>query len=304
VEQHLQSCAECRADLQSLRQTVSLLRAVPSLKSPRSFLLPASEGVMQRQAHRRRLAYGSLRLATSFATVLLILAVSGDAVLRLQVLPGSVAAPAVKVAAHATEVLEAAPMMAVESSDSSRAEDALSGTQPLVGAAPDTATPQVVLEADVADTPAPEAAAHEKTTSPATLPSLTFARPAAPPEPPTPAELSVAEEITPTWAATPAAQPTPGVTEAQAALVPTEEQAALAPTEAPLPTRTAVPPTAAPSLPPPAVEAHAPKVEPRFGLNALLEAVQPTLPRIEVILASTVGVLLVAMLWLRSKLGV
>ncbi|MGQ9492522.1 MAG: zf-HC2 domain-containing protein [Anaerolineae bacterium] len=82
VERHLEKCTACRRDLASLQQIVDLLRVTPAIKPPRSFFIPASERARSRQLQRTRLAYGYMRVATAMATVLLVLVVSGDALLR------------------------------------------------------------------------------------------------------------------------------------------------------------------------------------------------------------------------------
>ncbi len=82
LERHLQHCKACREELSSLRRTVELVHALPSVKLPRSFLLRPSEAVAQRQVRRARLGYSYLQAATAAATALLILVVSGDALLR------------------------------------------------------------------------------------------------------------------------------------------------------------------------------------------------------------------------------
>lgn len=91
VQGHLEECSACRADLESLRRTVSLLRAAPVIRPPRSFVLPAAEGARQKHVLRRRLSYAYLQGATAVATVLLVLVVSGDVLLY-----GQVAAPAMR----------------------------------------------------------------------------------------------------------------------------------------------------------------------------------------------------------------
>ena len=47
VERHLAECADCRAELESLRLTVSLLRDLPEIQSSRSFAIPESQPLPQ-----------------------------------------------------------------------------------------------------------------------------------------------------------------------------------------------------------------------------------------------------------------
>ncbi len=85
VERHMAACVRCSADLASLRQTADILRATPVRMLPRSFVLPASEGIRQRQVRRQRVTYGYLRMATAVCSVLLALVLSSDALLRAPV---------------------------------------------------------------------------------------------------------------------------------------------------------------------------------------------------------------------------
>lgn len=113
VRKHLERCAACRRDLASLQQTVTLLRATPKIKPPRSFFIPASEKVKQRQWQRTRLAYGYLRMATAMATVLLVLVVSSDALLRFATIAPAQPMPAAVPAIRTFEA-EPTPMELVE----------------------------------------------------------------------------------------------------------------------------------------------------------------------------------------------
>jgi anti-sigma factor RsiW len=47
LEAHLQGCADCRAELESLRRTRALLRALPQPALPRRFLLPLEPAAQQ-----------------------------------------------------------------------------------------------------------------------------------------------------------------------------------------------------------------------------------------------------------------
>jgi anti-sigma factor RsiW len=301
VQRHLQECRACREDLESLRHTVALLRSAPVLKPPRSFLVPAAEGVRQRQARRRRLSYGFLQAATAVATVMLVLVVSGDALLRLQ--PPVPAAPLptsgeMTAAYESREVLAAAPS-APTAVPSEPVKSVGVTAQPV--AAPTEQAPAESVEAgQAAETVTADALQDQPTTEPLALPSRTFARPAAPPSPPTTeaAELAAPSEsatvmVTDVATATPAPTPT-----------------AQPPTVVPVPTHTAVPPTNTPlpptatPLPLPAIgEAEPPASRPpREGLFAFLEAVRPFLPWAEMVLASLVAVLLLATWWLGRRL--
>jgi len=90
VERHLDECAACRADLATLRQTIGLLRMVPEIPLPRSFLVPVSEG---RTVPRPRPAYALLRTASAVATFLFVLVFSGNMLLRMGVGTAPVAMP-------------------------------------------------------------------------------------------------------------------------------------------------------------------------------------------------------------------
>lgn len=52
LEAHLPSCAACRAELESLRRTRNLVRALPQPPLPRSFALPLEAAPRQEQPHQ------------------------------------------------------------------------------------------------------------------------------------------------------------------------------------------------------------------------------------------------------------
>jgi len=81
VERHLAVCPPCREEVVSLRQTVSVLRELPPRPLPRSFALPASARAAQARHRRWDVAFGALRTATLVTATLLMLLVSGDALL-------------------------------------------------------------------------------------------------------------------------------------------------------------------------------------------------------------------------------
>lgn len=297
VDRHLQGCNACREELESLRQTVSLLRSVPALRPPRSFFIGAGEVAKQRQGHRRRLSYVYLQAATAIASVLLVLVVSGDAILRLQpVQPG---AEMSRVGALAEPHELATDTMPAETLEAGQADEvaavaaqpATPSTEPMAAAplnqteAVPTETVQAMLQHEVGKVVA--------------LPSMTFARPAEPPAPP-----SLAAEAEPTYP-----EPTmEGLAADAATEIPQPTLTPAPPTATPVPptqvpTHTPVPPTVEPAPQPAAGEAEEPlqPVSPTGPLS-LLETLRPSLSWIEGILATIVALLLIVLLWLRAKL--
>jgi len=87
VRHHLEHCADCRHDLATLRATQQALHALPLKPVPRSFALPAS--VQQRQVSFRRwnMAYGAMRGLTVAVSFVLVLLLSGDALMGMDVIP-------------------------------------------------------------------------------------------------------------------------------------------------------------------------------------------------------------------------
>lgn len=314
VQKHLEECAACRADLEALRHTVALLRAVPAVKPPRSFLIPAREVIQQRQAQRRRLAYVYMQAATAVATVLLVLVVSGDAVLRY--LPVRPAARISEIRPAATAVLmepgavletEGAPAR-VPAPQEAPAERLGAGETMEI-----TAAPQQSPEAPITEAPAEslDAAAAEQTKTtqlvvekqvgePKAMPSETFASSAAPPAPPTLAAEAEPVGPSPTAEAMAAAAPT-----ATPLPAPTDTPVPPTATPLPVPTNTPVPPTATPSPTSTAVPSvpseQLPSPPAASGLWAFLEALGPFLPWIELTLAFAVALLLAVTLWLRRR---
>lgn len=293
VERHLRECPDCRADFESLRQTVALLRTLPSVKLPRSFVLPASEGVRQRETQRSRVAYGYLRLATVMATALLVLVISGDALLRL----ASVQRPLPLNAPTGEFTAMDKGLPAPEALTTPVAETpAPSSAVRMESAAEATAAPlRAPAAAEASDTPTSEVAADTRGLTVEAVPSQTFARAAG--APPLPTETPEAVGASPIQgpqptatmrlvpqdapaAATPMPEPTSGAPAAR--LIPTVE----------MPSPQAVAVQAHPEAPPPAQPA---------GLWPRITALQPLLPWLEGSLALLVVSLLAATLWLRRK---
>ncbi len=74
VEKHLRECSACTQDLETLRQTVNLVRQLPVISPPRSFT------ISHLMVPKRPWAWGYvyLRGATALAALLLIVLLAGD----------------------------------------------------------------------------------------------------------------------------------------------------------------------------------------------------------------------------------
>jgi len=310
VARHLQECADCRADLASLRQTVAVLHAMPAIKPPRTFFIPASEGVRQTQVRRSRLAYGYLQFATAVATVLLVLVVSGDALLRLgvatptreglvrnvertaldtragEVEPMATSAPALQAPAPAPVTSGAVPLSSEEST--------------VVTMLGEAAPPEGASQTETAQAMADEQALGAKA-----MPSQTFARPAA--APPLPAGTQESGAGTPPAAETAPSEPVatlePGPTAALEIPTPLPTEAPVPPTATPVPTAVPAAPVETPTPQPTPVALEHEELPPPAlaGWRRSLQAMQPLLPWLEWILGALVVVLLAATLWLRRR---
>ncbi len=298
VERHLDTCAQCRSDVEALRHTVDLLRMVPTVKPPRSFLLPAGQVVRQQRAQRRSFAYGTLRLATAVATVLLVLVVSGDALLRY-------ALPAPDAFSGA---LRAEPtVLAVElSATSDEATGArVSEAQP----APQAVAVETLQEAGTAVAPAADATS-EMGTEPMAAGEV---RAEATPLPPG-NQLAVVTKARPSRTSAVAAAPPAVPTQESVVASPSPAPETLVPTATPLPpTATPVPPTPIPeptatvvpptAIPQPPEAAVAPPEEPApvAAWLGAVQAIRPVLPVVELALAAVTLALLAITLWVRRQ---
>jgi len=86
IETHLRACRQCAQEMQTLKQTVSLLHQVPQVAAPRPLTLREIE--VQPAARPRRLwVLPYLQGATALATLLLVVLVAGDLFLGLGRMP-------------------------------------------------------------------------------------------------------------------------------------------------------------------------------------------------------------------------
>ena len=104
IERHLQACAACRQELATLRQTIGLLRNMPTRPAPRSFVLPLSVGAEQVRHTRWSRAYGALRTSAAAVSLLLVALLTMDALFST----GTIALPDERGArtAHLPQVME------------------------------------------------------------------------------------------------------------------------------------------------------------------------------------------------------
>ncbi len=100
LKTHLAECAQCTADLEGLRQTVKLLRRLPEVSAPRSFILTPA------QARRLRPSpvYRYARVAAAIAAAFLVFAFVLDLV-------GLFAAPAAQPSAVAVATADPTPTL-------------------------------------------------------------------------------------------------------------------------------------------------------------------------------------------------
>lgn len=317
VTRHLHECPDCRAELQSLRQTVAVLHAMPAVRPPRSFFIPASEGVRQRQVQRNRLAYGYLQFATAVATVLLVLVVSGDALLRLGgVIPGrQTMAPNAEttVMGKGGDVSEVASTPAPELRAAVPAPTTFGAVPPLSGEpTAGLMLAQPASRDEASQTETAQAVADSQTLTAKAMPSQTFARPAGAPPLPTGTQEGEVTATLQVSATEVPETPTPAPTQTPVppTVTPLPTETPVPPTATPVPTETPVPPTATlvppgeqPSPLPAQVELQRQELPPPApaGRWGLLQGVQPLLPWLEWALGALVAVLLVVTLWLRRK---
>ena len=82
VEAHLAECEECAQNLHTLRQTVSLLGQLPTVRAPRSFVIREAQVAPRRRAGLRwTRAYPALQGATVLAFLLFVVIFAGDVAL-------------------------------------------------------------------------------------------------------------------------------------------------------------------------------------------------------------------------------
>lgn len=172
LEARLKREAELRAALDQIRTTASLLRDLPSVRPPRSFVLTPEMAGMR----RRRMGYPALQLATAMATLGFIVT------LGIDLFSFSAAPSALRVAAPAEERLLEAP-----AEQALPLGDAAAAGVPEAGAAMQAATPLEGAEMQMDALQATPSPAPTATPAPAATDSAYRAAPAPESGSPTPA---------------------------------------------------------------------------------------------------------------------
>ncbi len=205
VDAHLATCAVCRAELESLRQTVALVRALPRVAVPRAFTLSEQKAGIRRPMALPGWFGGALRGFGALAALALVVVVSS--VLLRQI--GSQPAEQMAFAPAANEQLLAAATAA----PGARAVEApAAAPKPVMTLPPQPiATSQIVVEKPA---PAPAAFAADQAT---------------------PTALPPAPNLAPTSAAAVAKAAAPVAPEPTKAPAPTSRTLAVAPSPIPSP---------------------------------------------------------------------
>ena len=105
VARHLASCASCRADLEGLEHTINLLRLVPAVPLPRSFLVPLAEAQPQ-AVPKLGWAVPAMRTASALVTLLFVIALSGNLLFQTGWMTASAPEPEMMITAQDEPVVE------------------------------------------------------------------------------------------------------------------------------------------------------------------------------------------------------
>jgi hypothetical protein len=180
IEGHLHSCAVCQRELDTLRQTVTLLRAMPRVQVPHAFTLSEAQVGIRRPAARPAWYGGALRGFAAVTAMLLVALVAANLLRRQTWTPSEMVALAPKPAVEATAAPAAAPR---EATQAVVMEKAVVEAPAQPSAAP-TAVPEVAVEV-AEEAPLAQVQPAEE------------AQPPAPETQPAPAAKAAASETTP-----------------------------------------------------------------------------------------------------------
>ncbi len=189
VDAHLATCAVCRAELESLRQTVALVRALPRVAVPRAFTLSEQKAGIRRPMAQPGWFGGALRGLGALAAVALVVVVSSVLLRQIGSRPAGQMAFAPAAGERQNAVVATAPVaLAVEAT--------VAVSKPGMTLPPEpTAKPQVLVEKAV----------EKVIQAPTAQPAADQAKPPALPPSPTLAPASMAPAAAAPKAAAPAA---------------------------------------------------------------------------------------------------
>lgn len=105
MEQHLSTCPSCRWSLETLRQTVQWTSELPTLRVPRTFMIPVP--AEPARARRRWRLVPVLQGATALVALLLVFVIAGDVMLTGSLPLSAPALPVVSLSTEATMPVEA-----------------------------------------------------------------------------------------------------------------------------------------------------------------------------------------------------
>ncbi len=169
VEKHLRDCSACTQDLETLRQTVNLVRQLPAVSPPRSFTI--SHLVVPERPWAW--GYAHLRGATALAALLLIVLLAGDFGFQYlwaprMALEATVEAPEaeIEVPGETPPTREALDQMEAQKVEEAPLAEATAPAERLGGALPSpepTPTPELVAAAEPPlPSPVPEGAIYAR----------------------------------------------------------------------------------------------------------------------------------------------
>lgn len=231
LEAHLQDCPGCAAELESLRYTVSMLGALPTVPIPRSFTIPIMAAVPAKAPWWQAWSpFEYLRAATTVCAAMLAIVITLQVMLANQYssLPGYRTAPSAQFDRGApniaSEVRDQTGQVAKATTEKPAADNALEPpAAPAVGAAA-PARPTEAAQKTLGGTSAATVAAGPLAAAPPPAMSTVVPPKAAAPIAPAPAPAGAAPAATPspaTVARSAAKEPPAIATRAEAAAPPT-----------------------------------------------------------------------------------
>ena len=150
LQSHLATCDACTQDLETLRQTVAVLKRLPSQPLPQSFLLRANQVP---SAHRSSSTWLSLMFggATAMAALLLVMVVALDLAQSTRSLRSFISVPAMSVAIAPQAPASSPSQSSVEGTANEKPQNrwvplqGRGGAQPVSGPRPESSQKRPVV---------------------------------------------------------------------------------------------------------------------------------------------------------------